>query len=1324
MRGTSHPGGARMRAWSAIALICVVIAVLIALPVPVVAAESENLLNNPSFLGAETKLPPAGWLLYGQSTVGGNSISVVDADHPDKRALRIVDAVAISRGSAGETGVTQTVPGKAGLTYRATAWVKAVPDATTDGAFLQLRFLPSNKLSQVEMITWDTADFTPFSVEAIAPEGTTNARIYVWTSASKTPTILLRNVELKSVEPKKEVVWTVEQVKQGLANSVGTPQPGQVIPKIGLYITAEDILRAREWVAKSDWGRELQRKLLDEASFWASMPDEWYRGLMPQPGAIFSYGETGCPIDGSSWPRFGGGGTADFSRPKTLRCSNGRTIYFDDPESPYYDSGKGITINGVLYQLQGVWNSYVTNQLAGIGGDAILHKLAYAYALTGDEKYANKCIFIMDLLATLSPTTIGPRDFTTSDTAVQGRLHWYTSIVHRAKMKLMGAYDLVYHVPKMHEPSPSQEGLSIAENIEQNLIKDYLFEEFDPRGGKLKTLHNHEADSVRAMLGAGLVLGNPEWIRWGLEGLGYFLDNTINRDGMYYETSPGYSEFSRSVFLDMVELAYNYRPETYATSSAPEEFPLRQEFPYELNYYDHPGLRNFVFGYRDRIDAGGHRPAYGNSTMPLNQARVGSVDLPTWQAVLRFRERSSQPDWKQEFESWLVQTQDDTSAARYDLWALFHSEPLQADSAPGVTHNPYMGQSNILPAAALSVLRSEVDHTRAVEMRGGTTLPHGHDDVLGFNLYANGYHLTHDIGYGLSGSPVHLGWGTRSVAHNLVVVNEAAHRNGAYHQLGPGASITAFHNGGLVDVVEMDAAKHYQPEDQLETYRRSIIQVETAQGPYYVDLFRVNGGQIHDYVFHGRSSEVVYQGLSVAPHPTTWTLAGLSHPDASYNAPGRSWGERIIPGEFLKDLGIPGEEVGGRHWTPPPGNGYGFIHNLRQGQPSSEVWQAVWPANVGMKVRMTSLTAGPAKDGVSDQFYDGLAPDLLGRNRLRYVIERKRSTDGRELDSMYVHLFEAYSSNPVVHSAKRLPLQQESVGALALEVTRHAGQAQDYILYGGPEECTVTTEHMQWQGHTAVLHVVDEQIKRLSMVGGRKLDAYGWVIESDPMWSGQLTAVNPAGRYVEVDASLPAGDVLAELLMIVDHPDYQRNSAYVLREAEPHARGTRVDLGDITFDLARARVERIAPDGRLASKSPLPTGHAYGVSTDYLAGRELVVEPSGIQLQVRKVPEFSLIQLVEPPVAGTVGPDDAFVIRDIKVGDTFAIRNVVELESLNDDEWEVRISARTRIQMPFPIRQVLIQVRDQQVVVPADHNTFVLDPQSIGSGRFVMVIQR
>ena len=65
-----------------------------------------NLLDNPTFLGAEEQIPPVGWSLYG-SLQNGHRISVVDTGDPASRALLLEDMVDIRRGNEGEIGLQQ-----------------------------------------------------------------------------------------------------------------------------------------------------------------------------------------------------------------------------------------------------------------------------------------------------------------------------------------------------------------------------------------------------------------------------------------------------------------------------------------------------------------------------------------------------------------------------------------------------------------------------------------------------------------------------------------------------------------------------------------------------------------------------------------------------------------------------------------------------------------------------------------------------------------------------------------------------------------------------------------------------------------------------------------------------------------------------------------------------------------------------------------------------------------------------------------------------------------------------------------------------------------
>lgn len=179
-------------------MICALLLVISVLGAAASAAGEEagvNLLVNPRFEGAEETIPPPGWTLYGQLDED-RRIRVVAADDPANRALLVEDGVSIPRGNAGEIGLMQTVEARPGETYVARVWVKAVPGASTHGAFLQMRFLPSNQFAQTMLNTTNTETFEEFSVFARAPEDTQTVRIYIYTHAAPVPTFLVREAEL------------------------------------------------------------------------------------------------------------------------------------------------------------------------------------------------------------------------------------------------------------------------------------------------------------------------------------------------------------------------------------------------------------------------------------------------------------------------------------------------------------------------------------------------------------------------------------------------------------------------------------------------------------------------------------------------------------------------------------------------------------------------------------------------------------------------------------------------------------------------------------------------------------------------------------------------------------------------------------------------------------------------------------------------------------------------------------------------------------------------------------------------------------------------
>ena len=84
---------------------------------------------------------------------------------------------------------------------------------------------------------------------------------------------------------------------------------------------------------------------------------------------------------------------------------------------------------------------------------------------------------------------------------------------------------------------------------------------------------------------------------------------------------------------------------------------------------------------------------------------------------------------------------------------------------------------------------------------------------------------------------------TRTFAHNTVMVDGAEQVT-----KGRGGKFTLFAADGAIKVMEAES----QAYPQASLYRRTVAQVEHEPGRQYVlDIFRVQGGQKHQLVFHG-----------------------------------------------------------------------------------------------------------------------------------------------------------------------------------------------------------------------------------------------------------------------------------------------------------------------------------------------------------------------------------------------------------------------------------------------------------------------------------------
>ena len=174
-----------MRSSAAIAALMLLAATASAEPV-------EVPLVNPSFEGAIAEDgAPEGWSRY-----GGHdrlSVSVVDDVIAGGQALLIEDD-----NPEAEVGVHQTFALEGGQNVRVRVSVRRATEESTAGAYLQLRFLPSNEFEQIGLRAESADRFSDVVLFTAVPEDTERARLYLYTHAAPTPKLVVDRVTVEA----------------------------------------------------------------------------------------------------------------------------------------------------------------------------------------------------------------------------------------------------------------------------------------------------------------------------------------------------------------------------------------------------------------------------------------------------------------------------------------------------------------------------------------------------------------------------------------------------------------------------------------------------------------------------------------------------------------------------------------------------------------------------------------------------------------------------------------------------------------------------------------------------------------------------------------------------------------------------------------------------------------------------------------------------------------------------------------------------------------------------------------------------------------------
>lgn len=549
-------------------------------------------------------------------------------------------------------------------------------------------------------------------------------------------------------------------------------------------------------------------------------------------------------------------------------------------------------------------------------------------------------------------------------------------------------------------------------------------------------------------------------------------------------------------------------------------------------------------------------------------------------------------------------------------------------------------------------------------------MPHGHDDLLGLLLFANRRALSGDIGYGIFGNHVHLGWAGRGIAHNTVVINQDETNPDRLFRIGPGGTVERFHEFPGVALAEASMNGMHPPADGVRDLRRMIVQIDLwPTQSYFVDLFDIDGGRLHDYSMHanppGEHGTFTMDGVEPQPQDGVWTLAALDPKwrGASFNKKGHSWGERLtVNGMIAAMPGVQDEVTDERGWYPPPGNGYAFLHDVKSAT-GGDPWSATWrwhERGDRFGLRLTMLPQLP------QQVIAALGPTLTGTERMNFIIARHGEPQSKEpIRSRYAAVLEPFAADAPAVTAE--PVWQ---GKRIAAIKARADNREDLILdaRGAPID---PTNLPGLDAGVAVVRRRSGDVAALMLHGGTKLAVDGFVLEfASNQHTSRIGAIDDDAGAFQVTPTLPLSAIGSAVR--ISNPAYSHGSLY--RIANIGTNGD-VTVRDAALTLGRGRAEAMKEDNTFTSTAPLVFGFEYGRSTRFLDGKRIVAGDQTGTIAAQTDFKDLKVAGIKPAVG------EEFVIYDVQVGDTVHLDVAA---SLMEDRGEWVLVANTSVEVRFP----------------------------------------
>ncbi len=731
--------------------------------------------------------------------------------------------------------------------------------------------------------------------------------------------------------------------------------------------------------------RAIADKVIRQATVWLDRPDPELLQCLPTADVprAFNVGTAGCPTCGKAI--YTQGGTypwkLDLAHPFQVECPICAGRFPDNDFASYYanrlqdrqfltgtfaDDGWGwVDPNGqrywfVAYANHWNWRNSVL---------PAIRNLARAYLLTEDTRFAHKSAVMLYRVAQVYPAM----DYHVQSRygqlqAARGARYegktlnhiWETTVLHM----LAESYDAVWETvdgDQALQTLTGKTGAQIRAGIEANLLEEGIDAVLDKKISGNYGMHQRALIFAALARGAGPV---DAWLDGVLHqtdpnirhlGIDYALYNLVYRDGIPYETSPGYN---LSWVRNLTEVA-----ETLAKANR--------------NLYANPKMRLLYRGVMDLVNIGQHTPALGDSGSVYGGC-VGR-DPFTFQAA-----------WRAYGDDRTLRFLGQCGAVGESGFSSYETlfQPLIAATPEA----PRPAEPRLLDGYGMALLNNRNDSI-SLSLYYGTRGGHGHFDRMHFDLFAAGLPMTPDLGYPdfmNAYVPGIFTWSKNTISHNTVTVN-ASRQDG-----NDAGTVRLFACGPFARVVDVNAPGTYA---ECTTYRRRIVMVDVDdERSYFVDWFAVDGGRQHDYSLHGPPGEFRVLGGQWT-EPATGTLAGAD----------------VAVGQIYDDpaMAAPGYTGSYSHYR---GSGFQHLQHIKRREGGD--WCAEWrhEKNSSARLRVRIVDQPNQEIVLADaQVSPVKQKQRIGYVIARRTLTDRASTD---LRSRFVSVLEPFDTTPFIQSVR------------------------------------------------------------------------------------------------------------------------------------------------------------------------------------------------------------------------------------------------------------------------------------------------------------------